>query len=138
MHWLHVYSTLCVKITEVNLSAFGYRLFHEDFSSLIETKKVMGLTLQICCLLMCLLKSHDRLCKVLITAEMMDLVLYCESMRSSDEWREIFMKQSVNKCGQINFCNYCAKSYLLSTLPLASRTNLNSTLFHISVSFSPT
>ena len=28
------------KITEVNLSAFIYRLFHEDFSSLIRTKYI--------------------------------------------------------------------------------------------------
>ena len=27
--------------------------------------------------------------------------------RGSDEWREIFMKQSVNKCRCINFCNIC-------------------------------
>ena len=46
----------CTKITEVNLSAFVYWLFHEDFS----TRR-----------------------------------------------REIFTKQSVNKCRQINFCNLC-------------------------------
>ena len=28
---------LCTKITEVNLSAFVYKLFHEDFSPIIET-----------------------------------------------------------------------------------------------------
>ena len=26
------------KITEVNLSAFAYRLFHKDFSSIVRTK----------------------------------------------------------------------------------------------------
>ena len=41
------------KITEVNLSAFVYRLFHEDFSPIVGTNL---------------------------------------------DWREIFMKQSVNKC----------------------------------------
>ena len=29
---------LCSKITEVNLSAFAYRLFHEDFSSILGAK----------------------------------------------------------------------------------------------------
>ena len=28
---------LCTKITEVNLSGFVYRLFHEDFSPIIRT-----------------------------------------------------------------------------------------------------
>ena len=28
-----------------------------------------------------------------------------------DEWREIFIKQSVDKCGQINFCNLCVYFY---------------------------
>ena len=48
---------LCTKITEVNLSEFVYRQFHEDFSLLIRT-------------------THRI---------------------SSDEWKEIFMKRSVNK-----------------------------------------
>ena len=26
---------LCIKITEVNLYAFDYRLFHEEFSSIV-------------------------------------------------------------------------------------------------------
>ena len=29
---------LCTNITEVNLSASAYRLFHEDFSSIIKAK----------------------------------------------------------------------------------------------------
>ena len=29
---------LCTKITEVNLSAFAYRLFHEDFSSIVRAQ----------------------------------------------------------------------------------------------------
>ena len=48
----------CTKITEVNLSAFVYRLFHEDFSPIVGS----------------------------------NLIIW------SDDWREIFMKQSVNKC----------------------------------------
>ena len=31
-------SLLTTKITKVNLSAFAYRLFHEDFSSLVKAK----------------------------------------------------------------------------------------------------
>ena len=58
------------KISEVKLSAFIYRLFHQDFSSIVGINTV-----------------------VLI---------------NSDDWGEIFMKQSVNKCRQINFWNLCA------------------------------
>ena len=29
---------LCTNITEVNLSTFAYRLFHEDFSSVLGSK----------------------------------------------------------------------------------------------------
>ena len=29
------------KISEVNLSAFNYRLFHEDFSSIVAAKKLL-------------------------------------------------------------------------------------------------
>ena len=32
--------SVCTKITEVNLSAFVYRLFQEDFSSPIGTKYI--------------------------------------------------------------------------------------------------
>ena len=52
---------LCIKILEVNLLAFAYRLFHEDFSPI-------------------------------------DGALSREPV----DWREIFMKQSVGKCKQIN------------------------------------
>ena len=52
---------LYTKILEVNLFAFAYRLFHEDFSSISVAPQ-----------------------------------------RPVD-WREIFMKQSVGKCKQINF-----------------------------------
>ena len=32
-----VSGALCTKISEVNLPAFIYKLFHEDFSSIVET-----------------------------------------------------------------------------------------------------
>ena len=32
------WGALCTKITEVNLFAFAYRLFHEDFSSILRAK----------------------------------------------------------------------------------------------------
>ena len=48
------------KILEVNLFAFAYRLFHEDFTPINWTQHPV-------------------------------------------DWREIFMKQSVGKCKQINF-----------------------------------
>ena len=38
------------------------------------------------------------------------LVLKCICF---DDWRDIFMKQSINKCGWINFWNFCAL-YLMS------------------------
>ena len=38
---------LCTKITEVNLSAFIYRLFHEDFSSLVGINPVASSTTRI-------------------------------------------------------------------------------------------
>ena len=34
------YIYICTEISEVNLSAFIYRLFHEDFSSIIRTNTV--------------------------------------------------------------------------------------------------
>ena len=39
--WNHMWQSaqwlvLCTKLTEINLSAFIYRLFHEDFSSFLE------------------------------------------------------------------------------------------------------
>ena len=41
MFWNHVVEcsrrALCTETSEVNLSAFIYRLFHEDFSSIIGT-----------------------------------------------------------------------------------------------------
>ena len=55
------------KILEVNLFAFAYRLFHEDFSPIIGALK------------------------------------HCANAKGPDDWREIFMKQSVGKCKQINF-----------------------------------
>ena len=41
--WNHKWSrvqwrALCTNITEVNLSAFSYRLFHDDFSSIVRAK----------------------------------------------------------------------------------------------------
>ena len=35
MWWSAQQRALCTKISEVNISAFIYRLFHEDFSSSI-------------------------------------------------------------------------------------------------------
>ena len=32
------YEVVYTKITEVNLSAFAYRLFHEEFSSIVRAK----------------------------------------------------------------------------------------------------
>ena len=38
LEWSHIYvNTLYTNITEVILSVFVYRLFHEDFSALIRT-----------------------------------------------------------------------------------------------------
>ena len=58
---MHLLKTISIytKIPEVNLFAFVYRLFHEDFSPIFGT--------------------------------------------CPDDWREIFMKQSVDKCKQNNF-----------------------------------
>ena len=35
MWWSAQWRALCTKITEVNLFAFAYRLFHEDFSPIL-------------------------------------------------------------------------------------------------------
>ena len=50
-----------IEITEVNLSAFVFRRFHEDLSPVVRTN--------------------------------IQYIYIC-----SDDWGEIFMKQSVNKC----------------------------------------
>ena len=66
------------KILEVNLYAFVYRLFHEDFLSnhrdFLHASYVSGGV-----------RSEQKVPK------------------SPDDWREIFMKQSVDKCILINF-----------------------------------
>ena len=65
------------RILEVNLFAFAYRLFHEDFSlingALNDNQP---------------LEYHGKRLSI---------------MQRSVNWREIFMKQSVGKCKQINF-----------------------------------
>ena len=44
----HIYIRfMSTKITEVNLSAFAYRLFHEDFSSIIRVKCSLHFALMI-------------------------------------------------------------------------------------------
>ena len=72
---------LYTKILEVNLFAFAYRLFHEDFSPIVGV-------------------LHD-------TQPFSNLFqsFFGEKsiMQSPVDWREIFMKQSVGKCKQINF-----------------------------------
>ena len=42
----HRYSNF-TKIIEVNLSAFAYRLFHEDFSSILGAEWIEGLKREI-------------------------------------------------------------------------------------------
>ena len=62
--WKHTWwRALCTAFSEVDRSAFIYRLFHEDCSSIVGT----------------------------------NTLLYTDCMWS-DNWGEIFMKQSVNEC----------------------------------------
>ena len=64
---------LCTKILKVDLCAFAYRLFHEDFSPIYRGS--------VTCIMLC----------------------NCKSQQSPVDWRDIFMKQSVGKCKQVNF-----------------------------------
>ena len=44
--WSAQWRALCTKISEVNLYAFIYRLFHEGFSSIFRTNIVFVLTIE--------------------------------------------------------------------------------------------
>ena len=50
-------------------------------------------------------------------AEIAEVNLFAFLYRLFHEWREIFTKQSVDKCKWINFYNLCVQSSPLSTLP---------------------
>ena len=43
--WNHTWRAVCTKISELNLSAFIYRLFHEDFSSIVGINRVQYIVL---------------------------------------------------------------------------------------------
>ena len=51
----------------------------------------------------CILESRGRVLDgELLYTKILEVNLFC-----SVDWREIFMKQSVGKCKQINFLNLC-------------------------------
>ena len=91
---------LYTKILEVNLFAFAYRLFHEDFSSIIGDFCIHTYTEV---LEVNLFAFAYRLFRRDFFPLDGTFCMILQNAKCPVEWGEISTKQSVGKCKQINF-----------------------------------
>ena len=119
--WLNI--LICTKITEVNLSALVYRLFHEDLSSLIRTKS-----------------EQNELTAVIFVHIALHWALY-HLMFPEQSWNiySFFSQQSVFSQGKLRFIgihhesfgDVKGESYKMSKYTTISEVNLSKCTYRL-------